>query len=89
MSEERVGWHVERHTSEDGKQHWNLCLRDLPSMVLQIFEAGWTECLYRVDIREFPEWTVAVIRDSRWRTSPGVSSREPTSWPRRSVGGLI
>ena len=42
MSEETVGRHVERRTSEDGKQHWNLCLRDLPSMVLQIFEAGWT-----------------------------------------------
>lgn len=32
MSEETVGRHVERRTSEDGKQHWNLCLRDLPSM---------------------------------------------------------
>ncbi|HEU0139742.1 MAG TPA: hypothetical protein VFQ79_08530 [Bryobacteraceae bacterium] len=63
MSEETVGRHVERRTSEDGKQHWNPCLRDLPSMVLQIFEAGWTECLYRLDIREFPEWTVAVVRD--------------------------
>lgn len=62
MSEETVGRHVERRTSEDGKQHWNLCLRDLSSMVLQIFEAGRTECLYRVDIRDFPEWTVAVVR---------------------------
>lgn len=63
MSEETMGGHVERRTSDDGKQHWNLCLRDLPSMVLQIFEAGWTECLYRLDIRQFPEWTVAIIRD--------------------------
>ena len=28
-----------------------------------IFEAGWTECLYRLDIREFPEWTVAIVRE--------------------------
>ena len=63
MSDETVRRHLERRTSGDGKQHWNLCLRDLSSMVLQIFEAGWTECLYRVDILEFPEWTVAVIRD--------------------------
>jgi hypothetical protein len=63
MSEETVGRHVEPRTSDDGKQHWNLCLRDLPSMVLQIFEAGWTECLYSLDIREFPECTVAIVRD--------------------------
>ena len=29
MSEETMGRHVERRTSDDGKQHWNLCLRDL------------------------------------------------------------
>jgi hypothetical protein len=63
MSDETVGRHVERRTSGGGKQHWNVCLRDLPSMVMHIFETGWRECLYRVDIREFPEWTVAVVRD--------------------------
>ncbi len=75
MSEETLGRHIERGTSEDGRQHWRISLRDLPSMVLQVFEAGWTECLYRVDIREFPEWVVAVIRDFEmenftWRIVP-------------------
>lgn len=64
MSEVTVGRHIERRTPDDGRQHWNQSLRDLPSVVLQIFEAGWTECLYRIDIQEVPEWTVAVIRDS-------------------------
>ena len=50
MSEETVWRHIERRTPDDGRQHWNQSLRDLPSVVLQIFEAGWTECLYRIDI---------------------------------------
>lgn len=85
MSEETMGRHVERRTLDAGKQHWNLCLRDLPSMVLQSSRPVGRNAYTGSTFGSFRNGQLPSFGSSRWRTSLGVFSREPTSWPLRSV----